>query len=61
MTNTLPRTGCFSRNAIAGKIRGGGALAHATGSLRSPLGEPVSLLVTRRSVFAALRRGADRS
>lgn len=24
MTNILPRTGCFSRNASAGKFRGGG-------------------------------------
>jgi hypothetical protein len=61
MTNTLPRTGCFSRNASADKFRGGNDAGARKRSLRSPSKGPFSLHVTRRSDFAALRRGADGS
>ena len=49
MTNTLPRTGCFSRNASASKFRGGDDASARKRIAALTIGGPFSLLVTRRS------------
>jgi hypothetical protein len=61
MTNTCPELVASPETPAPANFEVGMTPARANGSLRSPSGGPFSLLVSRRSDFAALRRGADRS